>query len=291
MAQFLLSPTFLALVASVLFGVMVVMAKLGLRHMDAFTAARFSIGVTLLFFIVLALFSLRLSDFLSPWVLLFVALGFFQPFLSMFLSFEATQRLGPTVSATVSSPSPLFAMAGAVLLLGEALTPPIFLGTLGVVMGVMVLSWQGKARRDWQAVALLFAIATAMIRGFGNLGQKFGMEMVPLPVLAGLVTYTVSFSLGLLVHLLNPYRRPLRIPWAGAKWLVVAGVGNGIAMWCMIAALRGGMVVVVVPIIGSFPLFTLLASVLWFRQERLTWRIIAGMLLILPSVAAISLYR
>lgn len=291
MPEPLFSPTLLALMAAVLFGVTVVFAKLGLREVDTFAAARFSIGVTLAFFIVLALLTLHLRDFHTPWLLLFVLIGFFQPFFSMFLSFEANHRLGPTVSATVSSTSPLFAMTGAVLWLGESLTAPIFLGTLGVVVGVMVLSWQGRGRKEIQVLALVLAIATAMIRGFGNLGQKYGMGMVPLPVMAGLITYTVSFTLGMAVHVLSPRRRPLRIPWAAARWLALAGIGNGFAIWCMISALKSGVVVVVVPIVGSFPLFTLLASLLWFRQERITLRVVAGMLLILPSVAVISLYR
>ena len=291
MAAFLFSPVPLALLASVFFGAMVVAAKLGLRYMDAYTAARVSIAVTLLFFLVVAPFNLSLNDFLSPWVFLFMVMGLFQPFLSMFLSFEANHRLGPTVSATVSSTSPLFAMGGAVLLLGESLTPAVFTGTLGVVIGVMVLSWERRGRWDWHGVALLFAIATAMIRGFGNLGHKYGMDMLPQPVLAGLVTYAVSFTLGWLLYGLNPHRRPMHLPWRGVRWLVLAGIGNGVAMWAMIAALREGVVVVVVPIIGSFPLFTLLVSLLWFRQERLYGRVLAGVLFIIPSVALISVFR
>ncbi len=280
----------LSMLAAVLFGTTVVFGKLGLRRMETFPAMRVTLAATLLFFVVLTPFSLRLEDFLSPWVFLFVGIGLFQPWLSMFFAFEATQRLGATVSATVSSISPLFAMAGAVTLLGEALTLPIFFGTLGVVAGVMVLSWHGGKAREQLASGLFFCVACAAVRGFANLAHKFAMGFLPFPVMAGLITYAVSSLIGLAVHSLysKGERRP--IDWQCVKWLCMAGVGNGIAIWAMISALRDGLVVVVVPIVGSFPLFTLLVSLIWFREERITPRTLGGVFLIVPSVALIGLF-
>ena len=66
-------------------------------------------------------------------------------------------------------------------------------------------------------------------------------------------------------------------------------LGNGLAMLALITALREGVVVVVAPIAGSFPLFTLLTSLLFFRQERFTPRILAAVFLVIASVAAITI--
>ena len=73
--------------------------------------------------------------------------------------------------------------------------------------------------------------------------------------------------------------------------MVPAGIGNGCAILLMILALKDGPVLVVTPIVGAFPLFTLLLSLCWFRQESVSGRTVAGLLLILPSIALISLYR
>lgn len=291
MPHLLSSPPLLALGAAALFGVTVHLANLSFRHLDTFTAARLTIAVTMLFFWALVPAYVRPAEFLSPGVLVYVAIGVFQPVLSLTLSFEATHRLGPTIAATVSSVSPLFAMAGAVALLGEALTLPIFAGTLGVVAGVIVLSWRGATPRDWALAALLLPLATAVIRGFGSLGMRYGMLLLPNAVLAGAVTYTVSMAVALVLHALLRHEARRPITWKGAWAVLPTGVGNGCAMLLMILALKSGPVTVVTPIAGSFPLFTLLLSLLWFRQETLGGRVVAGLLLIVPSIALIGLRR
>jgi drug/metabolite transporter (DMT)-like permease len=291
MPYLLSSPSLLALGAAALFGVTVHLANQSFRHLDVFTAARLTIAVTMLFFWALVPFHVPLADFFSPGVWVYVAIGVFQPVISLTLSFESTNRLGPTIAATVSSISPLFAMAGAVALLGEALTVTIFAGTLGVVAGVIVLSWRGATPRDWALAALLLPLATAAIRGFGNLATRYGMLLLPNAVLAGAVTYTVSMAVALVLHALLRHEARRPITWKGARAVVPTGVGNGCAMLLMILALKSGPVVVVTPILGSFPLFTLLLSLFWFRQETLNGRIVAGLLLIVPSIAMISLQR
>ena len=291
MPEILLSPSLLALGAAVLFGSTVHLATYSFRYLDPSTAARLTIFVTMFFFWALTPGFVRAADFQSPALLLFVVIGLFQPALSMTLSYHSTFQLGPTIAATVSSISPLFAMTGAVMLLGEALTPPVFMGTVGVVVGVIVLSWQGRTSRNWALIALLLPLATALIRGFANLAIRYGMELLPNAVLAGATTYTVSTLVGIILHALlrDEARRP--ITWKGVRAVVPAGVGNGCAMLLMILALKSGPVLVVTPIVGAFPLFTLLLSLLWFRQEVLSRRIITGVLLILPSIALVGLYR
>ncbi|MCZ6627245.1 MAG: DMT family transporter [SAR324 cluster bacterium] len=289
MSDILFSPVLLSLGASFLFGVMVIFAKLALRHLEPFTAARRTIGVTVLFFWALLPLFFRLEELVWPGILVFAVVGLFQPVLSMAFSFEATRSLGPTVSATVSSISPIFAMGGAALLLGEVVTLPIFLGTLGVVGGVIVLSWQGAVRREWALSALLFPLATAAIRGFGNLGTRYGIELLPNVVLAGAVAYTVSFLMAQLLRKFKPAARPQPFTMASLWPVVAAGIGNGLAMLLLILALKHGQVVVVIPIVSSSPLVTLLFSLLWLPQEALSPRMLVAMLLIMPSIAMIGL--
>jgi drug/metabolite transporter (DMT)-like permease len=54
-------------------------------------------------------------------------------------------------------------------------------------------------------------------------------------------------------------------------------------------ALNGGYVVYVGPLAASFPLFTLLLSVIFFRQESFSSRMLAGLALILIGVLAIMI--
>ena len=121
--------------------------------------------------------------------------------------------------------------------------------------------------------------------------MRYGMLLLPNVVLAGAVTFTVSMAVALVLHALLRHEARRPITWKGVWAVVPIGVGNGWAILLMILALKNGPVVVVTPILGSFPLFTLLLSLLWFRQETLSGRIVAGLLLIVPSIALISLHR
>jgi len=141
-------------------------------------------GTCVLIFWLLAPFLLRGEYWLNPGMWVFLANGLIQPIFSMYLAFEAIKRMGATVSATVSAITPLFATAGAVLILGEHLTLPLVLGTMGTVLGVMVISWKGKGSATWALSALMFPIGAALIRGASNIIGKFGLEMLPSPYFA-----------------------------------------------------------------------------------------------------------
>jgi drug/metabolite transporter (DMT)-like permease len=70
---------------------------------------------------------------------------------------------------------------------------------------------------------------------------------------------------------------------------MVVGALNGAATLAMYAALSRGPVALVSPIAASFPLFTLLFSALLLRQERLTRRIAAGVILTVTGVILLLL--
>ena len=118
----------------------------------------------------------------------------------MYLAFEATKRMGATVSATIAATAPLFSAAGAMLALGEHLTLAILVGTLGTVVGIMVLSWKRQGPTNWALSALLFPIGAAAIRGTNHIVGKFGLEILPSPYFASLVSFTVSFAGAVLIY-------------------------------------------------------------------------------------------
>ncbi len=76
-----------------------------------------------------------------------------------------------------------------------------------------------------------------------------------------------------------------------AKWLLLTGCGNGLGIASLFFAFRTGDVVQVSPIVSSFPFFTLLVSVVFLREEVITRRTVLGLLLVVPSVAMVSLAR
>ena len=212
------------------------------------------------------------------------------PFWYIRLTFQARSwpRTGPTGAATLTSVAPLFSAAGAVLLVGETLTIPLLAGTLGVVIGVMTLFGFGRGPVNWPKSTLLFPLATAAIRGFSHVAYKIGFESLPYPVMAGLISYSISTLAGTIFHSLRTGSLNFDVTWQGFRWLALVGVGNAIAWLCMTTAFRDGELLVVIPIVGSFPLFTMLVSFLFFRAEVLNLHILAGVVLIVLSVMVIA---
>ncbi|MBI4083334.1 MAG: DMT family transporter, partial [Candidatus Lambdaproteobacteria bacterium] len=209
------------------------------------------------------------------------------PGLVTLLVFESNLRLGPTPTATLSATSPVFAVAGAILFIGERLTAPVVLGTTAVVAGIVLLSWRRGGGDRWRLPVLGLPLAGAVIRALAQVGTKLGLVLLPSPYVAGLVGYTLSVATLLAVARLRYRGRPIRLHRRGVPWFVLAGFCNGIAVLSLYTALNTGPVSVAAPIVATFPVFTLLFSVLFLRQEALRWPALAGVGLVVAGVVRI----
>lgn len=278
-----------------MFGTSVVVARLGMAHAHPRAGAWMTIASTTTFYWLT--FPFYPSEFpatpadwqdgvLPGFIGLFVLLGMFTPGISLLLSFEGNRRLGPTISGTVASTSPLVAAAAAVALLGERVTLPLALGTLAVVSGVMALSWQGKAQRDWRYWTLLFPLGAAFIRGVVSMAARYGMNLAPAPFAAALIAATMAVvTLPLIIRISG-----LSLPFDGARrglpWFMLSGVLNGVATLCLYTALLHGTVVTVAPVAATFPVFTFLLS-LALRMDRLRVSMVLGVVLVVTGVVGI----
>lgn len=284
-------PVAMSLAAAAFFGVGILLIKRGLAHHDPATGAMLSIGAASAVHWLLAPLYLEWSYWASPAMLIFAGIGLVRPVVSATLANMGTHALGPTISATVASVSPLVAVAGGVLLLGEAATPPIALGTLAIVAGVILLSWKGRTPRTWSTLALGFPMGAATIRALAHVFGKMGLNILPSPLTAGLIGNTVSFAVAFAVATGRKGRPLDSVRWEGARWFLAAGCCNAGAIMSLNTALLLGDVVMVSPIVASSPLFTMVFSAAFMRSERLTLRIVAAVLLVVPGVMLVSAFR
>jgi drug/metabolite transporter, DME family len=282
----------LALLSSLQFAAGTLLVKRGLRNADSVTGAVIQIAISMVLFALAAPFALHLGDFLSPAVWVFAAIGLLRPSFSTMLANEGTHRLGPTISTTMESMSPLFAVLGGVVFLHERLTPPLALGTLGVMAGVMVLSRRGRLPRAWSAWALAFPLGAALIRSMAHVAAKWGLTLLPSVVMSGLIAYTVSFVIaGGVRTARSAHGSPGRgtLLGQGMVWFALAGATNAGAIYALNSALMRGQVVLVSPLVATYPLFTLLGSRLFYRSEPITGRMLLSVAVIVPSVIVITL--
>jgi drug/metabolite transporter (DMT)-like permease len=268
----------LAGVSALCFGAALVTAKLGLRAVDARSGAAISIPTATALLVLAAPFALDVSGFTLVAALIFAAVGIFFPAVVTLLTFAANDRLGPSVTGTVSSSAPLFALLAALLILGERIPARALVATAAVVAGVALLSWRGGTlmRR-----ALWLPLAGAALRGIVQVAAKAGLALWPSPFAASLIGYSVST---VTVTLAARGRKRWR-ERSALLWFMATGLLNGLAVLLMYAALSAAAVSLVAPVVAGYPLVTVVLGAAVLREEALSVRSVAGALLIVGGIA------
>ena len=283
-------PVWFALTSAVLFAFGAHFQNLGLAQVKSDSGAAISIASSAVLYWLLAPFLLVGANWSQSALWIFVAIGLFRPTVSVNLAVAGMRYLGPTLVSTLSSTSPLFGAALAVLWLGEILTWTTALGTLGIIAAVVVLARRdSRAAAAWPLWALALPVGAAAVRSLAHVFTKIGLETTPDPYFAGLVGFSVAALVMAAVQRLRPGRQP--VPWRGGGpyWFMAAGVIMGISILSLNTALLRGQIVTVVPIVACSPVFTMLMSVLIFRREKLTARIVLAVFVVVPSVILIAL--
>ena len=287
-----LPPIAFALAASLLFALGSQFQNIGLERIEPRRGAEISIFATVIFYWLLAPVMLEAAHWSQSAVWIFVVVGLFRPSVAANLAVAAIRYLGPTLSSSMASVSPLFAAAFGVFLLGEDLTWPTVLGTAGIIAAVVMMARRdAKITMGWPLWALFLPIGAALVRSIGHVLTKIGMADIPDPYFAGLVAFSVSSLVVIAARRLRPSAR--RVPWRSRApyWFVAGGVLIGIAVLCLNTALLAAPLIAVVPIVAASPIFTMLLSVLIFRREKLSRRIVLAVFMVVASVIFIALNR
>jgi hypothetical protein len=105
-------PIVLALLPSACFGLALVVAQFGLRHVAATAGALVAIPTMTVLLWLLCPFWLDAGGWHLGAAAIFALVGLFFPALVTLLTYEANQRMGPTITASLGGTAPVFA-AGA----------------------------------------------------------------------------------------------------------------------------------------------------------------------------------
>jgi drug/metabolite transporter (DMT)-like permease len=275
-----------AVTAAAGLGAAMVTTRLGLRYTTPLAGAAIGVPSTTLMFWCLAPFLLDTGGFNLTAAGMFALVGLFFPAAVTLLTYTGNQRMGPTITSSVSCTTPMFALSGAILFLGEALTAGNVLGTAVIVLGMLVLTWSGGARaRSWPLWAISLPFAAAAIRALAQVLTKAGLTLWSNPYAAGLIGYTVSAAVILVVA--RAGGAPKVTDRRAVPWFVATGFFNGSSLFLMYVALSKGQVSMVSPIVATYPLFTLALSMLILRHDRVTPRLAAGAVLTVAGVAVL----
>jgi drug/metabolite transporter (DMT)-like permease len=276
-----LPPALLALLSAACFGGALVVVHFGLRHAPSHAGARISLTTTSLLWLLLAPALLDLETWHAGAAAIFVLVGLFYPAAVTVLTYRSNRLIGPTLTGTISSTSPLFATALAVVV-GERLTAPIGAGVCVVVAALVVMAWRPRTRLSpgWR---IALPLSCAALRALAQALSKVGLTLWPNPFAATFIGYTVSAAA--IWGVPRTHEGAQAVRWRAAfPWFALTGALNGCGLLLLNHALQTGRLSVVAALAALYPLFTMLFSAAFIRTELLTRRTIGGALLAVAGV-------
>jgi drug/metabolite transporter (DMT)-like permease len=273
----------LAVLSAASFGAALVTTHSGLKTMDAPSGAKVSIPTATLLFWLLSPVA-DLAGWQAAAVGIFALVGLFFPAAVTLLTFEANRRLGPTVTGTIGSAAPLFAVLGAAAFLGEPLGARELFATSIIVLGSVALSsWREAGGGESPRSDLWLPWTAAVLRALAQVLSKAGLALWPNPFAAALIGYTVSSAVVWAGAFGGRGKAPV-FTRHGVAWFAATGVLNGAAVLLLYHALNAGPVYIVSPIVATYPLFTLMLSAAVLREERFNRHVLAGVALTVAGV-------
>jgi DME family drug/metabolite transporter len=282
----------IALAAALSYAISGIAAKRGLRYSTPVTVTLVSVAIhaTMLW---IALLIFRGIPAVSWYVLfLFVLSGLIQPILR-FLTYAGIHYVGAAAGTTLRGSHPLFSTSLAILFLGEPLNLPIALGTVLIVAGVAVISWQGNQKQEgfrWWYLA--YPLSAAFLAGVSHPLRRYTLNLANEPLYLAAVIGIVALPwLASATLLPGQKQKPVWDRRAMVPFLI-AGTFETLGILLVIVALSVGNVVIVSPIVATSPLWIVFGSWLFLRDiERLTRRTIVGAVCVVAGTIAISIVR
>lgn len=217
--------------------------------------------------------------------------------------FAAFAIIGPRRSVLVMALSPIFASAGAFLMLGEVIPPQAIFGIATTIAGVtwVVLerenrSMEAPISRRFKIRGVLFALVGAMGQGMGLVFSKKGILLIPDTTLNALSATLIRMSIGALfvwISIIAAGRFPeLRIALnrkQGMKYAVAAAFfGPFIGVTLSMVAVTFTQTGIAQTLMSLMPVFII--PVVWvLYRQRISWRGILGAAIAVIGVAILFL--
>jgi len=282
-----------AILSALLYALSNVITKKGFQYAGPVYAALISLLSCFTVSLILSLFVFSPGYFLNAAVLFFLAAGVIGPLLGRFFLFEAIDRVGPSIATTLYESKPMFSVMLAVLVLGEDVSPAVITGMILMTAGAVIISFEkagGEISKKWSRKDLVIPLLAGACYGGSHVLRKLGINTIPVPIVAVMFQNASALAFAPLLFMLQK-KRPPAIKNRKAAWTIFtfAGVLQVGAQWSLFTALAHGTVVVVSPLTSLATLFVLILAAVFLREvERVTWKILAGAVLIVLATVVLT---
>lgn len=229
------------------------------------------------------------SGFLrSPALFYFVLGGMIQPAFVRFLNYTGISRLGAARSQALRAVTPLFASVIALIALHERPTATVYVAILLTVTGVALLSYRREGESTWRALDLLFPLFAALLAAVSQNLRKAGLLILHNPLVGAAMTTSTSLVVFVFVMWMSGNIRLVRPSRPSLPFYGAAAVLSAASQVLSFTALSKGDVSVIVTLTSTSPLFTVVLSGIFLKdQEKIDSMIVAGVVSLVVAIAII----
>ena len=228
-----------------------------------------------------------------PWIL---ALGLAQFVVGRSTAYTGVSIIGASRTALFISSQVPFAAFFAVVFTGETLRPLVALGTVGVVAGLLMASGdsltQGWRTERRYLIGCLAALSAGAATGASTVLAKQAVSVYDFPLAITSLSMLIAMVIVLpAVSIIAARSRAVRtFDWKSMGFIGISGLSTTVSIVAQLFAVQRADVVIVAPIMATFPLWTLLLSHIFIsRLEQITLRLIIGAVVTVAGVVAVAL--
>jgi len=279
----------LASLASLFFGVLAVTMRMCFRSGAAFGPVALATtggAAVVAFFVALAAHGTHELTLHSVWP--FVVAGVVAPGVSQLLFVRAIELIGASRTAVLVGIAPLLSAGFAIALLGEPVRAGLVAGTLAIVAGGLLLTWERTATRLPALGFIVGGIAAVAIAARDNFVRWAAKENA----LPGTSAAALSLMAATVFLFLLFGRSSRHGFWEQRRVVVASALLLGAAYACLLEALDRGRVTVVAPLYATESLWAVLFAALLLRSsESVGRRLVAAAVLMVLGGALIGISR
>lgn len=273
--------------SAALFGAMTVLLRVALRAGASAEAG--SLATVVVALVVLATNVAARGEWDLPRAWPFLIAGVLAPGCSQILFTAAIRQAGATRASVTIGTAPLFAVAIALVFLGEPVIAGVVAGAVFVVVGGALLLSERQRPEHFRLTGLGLALAATVIFATrDSLIRRLGTNAVHVdPALAALAT-VVSGFVTLVVFMLFR-KRPVQL--GDLRAYVPAGLCFGLSYILLFEAFYRGRVSVVSPFVATETVWAVGLSTIFLRQELVGRRLLLGAAFVVTGGVLIGIFR
>ena len=284
----------LSLLGGISFGAMAIFLRKGLARvpdaeLGSFHTQAFGLATALIATAIIT----RFQDIDIEGVWPFLVLGLAVPGMTQMMWTFAVRDIGVSRAMVITGGIPLASSVAAIIFLGEPLRAPLALGTILIVAGGVVLAWDPARPANYKAAGVLWVLATiALFTGRDTISRWVTTDREVSGVVAA-SALLVGATIAILLYIVVSRRRDRPLRQIAATWrpFVFCGIFFGAAYLSLMEAIDRGEITIVIPLLGTFVLWTVLFAAIFLRDtEAISKRLVIAAVLVVAGAAVVGAF-